>query len=624
MWVTADCTDPDFDTPIIDEERDVAEPIAHHRISGHFDGTELRFAIYLPAKDRWRGRFFQSVYPLDDEKIAERSLRFAASSGAYAVQTNSSSGYRGDAAAAKFARDLARGYYGTSDKIYGYVWGGSGGSYQTIAAMENTDGIWDGAVPFIVGDPSSIPNNFFSRVLARLVLGDAAASIADAVAPGGSGDPFMGLDDAEAEVLRELTALGLPLRAWEDYPYVLGLDAPDGLLGFAARIKQLDPGYVADFWTAPGYLGSEDTPLGRRLAAMRVRHESTITGVHVDARSGSTMVEFADLPDDGYDGPVDASLMGTTASAPMTGVLDRRTGTVKLDSAAGADLQVGSRVRIDNSWYVAVAAYARYQVPLGRDFHGYDQYRMPDGTARPPQRSVLAGATISQMVSGGGVHTGDIRGKVIAVSNLLDADAFPLHGDWYATQVDAALGDRLDDQFRLWFTDGADHTGARTPRLLDYTGVLERALLDVSAWAENGVPPPPSTRYRLDGGQVVVPRSAADRRGVQATVDLAADGRQRVDVAVGQPVDLTARFQLPNATDRIAELAWDDEGSGNFVEAPDLPPQDRSTVERRVSFPRPGIYYPALRVTLDRDGDDRESTYAHVPSLSRVRVVVRP
>src|SRR5207248_9133326 len=151
------------------------------------------------------------------------------------------------------------------------------GSYQTISAAENTTGVWDGAVPFINGVPTSIPNNFFVRAFARFVLQGKAQQIADAVAPGGSGDPFAGLDDTERAVLLEVTKMGVPLRAWEDYRYVLGLDAPDGLLGFGPTVLAIDPTYVNDFWNTPGYLGTEQSALGDMFRAARTSaNESTL------------------------------------------------------------------------------------------------------------------------------------------------------------------------------------------------------------------------------------------------------------------------------------------------------------------------------------------------------------
>ncbi|MEU0649571.1 hypothetical protein [Streptomyces umbrinus] len=144
-------------------------------------------------------------------------------------------------------------------RIFGYIYGGSGGSYQTIGAMENTTGVWDGAVPFIPGVPTSTPNNFFVRAFARLVLQDDAEQIADAVSPGGSGDPYTGLSEVERAVLREVTRMGVPLRAWQDPSYVLGLHDPQGLLGFAGVVRAMDPTYMDDFWSKPGYLGTEQS-----------------------------------------------------------------------------------------------------------------------------------------------------------------------------------------------------------------------------------------------------------------------------------------------------------------------------------------------------------------------------
>ena len=35
---------------------------------------------------------------------------------------------------------------------YGYVYGGSGGGFKSTACAEHTEGVWDGAVPFIHAD----------------------------------------------------------------------------------------------------------------------------------------------------------------------------------------------------------------------------------------------------------------------------------------------------------------------------------------------------------------------------------------------------------------------------------------------------------------------------------------
>ena len=272
VQVTPGCVDPLYADPVIDRQQDLSTPVPHRRVSGHFDGTDVTFTIYLPPAEQWQGRFFQYTYPTSTENALDRAVAFGAASGAYTVQTSGTGGYRHDAAAAKFAETVAAAYYRSgSRRIYGYLYGPSGGSFQTVGAIENTTGVWEGAVPVVLGVPTSIPINFFVRAQARMVLRDVAGRIADAVRPGGSGNPYAGLTPVQAAMLHEATSLGVPLPAWADPDYVLGRSAPDGLLGFGALIKQLDPTYADDFWSKPGYLGTEQSALGDIVRAELAR-----------------------------------------------------------------------------------------------------------------------------------------------------------------------------------------------------------------------------------------------------------------------------------------------------------------------------------------------------------------
>src|SRR5688572_19486189 len=122
--VTADSVDPEFGRPVIGFEKDVAEPVPHRLVSGHFDGTDGKFNFYFPPKGQWDGRFFQLVYPLWDENAWDVTISFGAANGGYTVQTGGGgSGFRVDAAAAKFSRQVAAAYYGSSEHIYGYIYG---------------------------------------------------------------------------------------------------------------------------------------------------------------------------------------------------------------------------------------------------------------------------------------------------------------------------------------------------------------------------------------------------------------------------------------------------------------------------------------------------------------------
>jgi hypothetical protein len=285
-WTTG--VDPLYATPVIDSRTEETTPVVHHRVSGHFEGTNIQFTIYLPPADQWEGRFFQWTYPIaftpeqDTSRATDRAIGFALASGGYAVQAGNagvSLGYRHTAAAAKFARTIAAAYYGTDEHIYGYLYGGSGGSYQTIGAAENSTGVWDGYVPYIIGTPMSSPYTGLIRAFARLLLADKAEQIKDAVSPGGSGDPYADLDAGEAAMLRELISFGVPLAAWQNPSYVLMQDPTwfaDGGLGFGATIRSADPGYVHDFWNTPGYLGTEDSPLGDAVRAALAEAGDTV------------------------------------------------------------------------------------------------------------------------------------------------------------------------------------------------------------------------------------------------------------------------------------------------------------------------------------------------------------
>src|SRR3989442_16045277 len=78
-------------------------------------------------------------------------------------------------------------------------------------------------------------------------------AVMDAIDPGGRGDPYAGLNAEEAAALKEATRLGFPLRGWWNHPTMNG--GPLGLV--AGYVPYLDPTYVDDFWSKPGYLGAD-------------------------------------------------------------------------------------------------------------------------------------------------------------------------------------------------------------------------------------------------------------------------------------------------------------------------------------------------------------------------------
>lgn len=571
MQVTYDCLDQTYATPVIDSETDETSPTPHRRIRGHFEGTNIQFTIYLHAQEnkaQWEGRFFQFTYPIvfpgvPDTSVADdRAIGFALSSGGYAVQAGNnfvSLGYRPAAAAAKFAETVAAKYYGSTKPISGYLYGPSGGSFQTIGAAENTTGVWQGFVPMVQAVPAPTSYNFLGRSAAELILGDKADQIRTALLPGGSGDPYAGLDAAEQAMLKELHALGIPWKGWENPDYLLGRSAqfPNGL--DSSEPLSYDPTYADNFWNADGYLGTENSPLGERVRA-----------------------ELAKVGD-----------------------------------------------TVANRWNIANRFYYRYQIPAASEgWIGLDQFRGSDGTPLYPQRPVKA-PDFGGTVSGNTAFNGSIKGKVIAVSNLYDNDALPWHTDWYRHRVEASLGNAAADNYRVYFNDHADHQGPPVPGeerakyLVDWNGMAEQALRDVAAWAEKGVIPPASTNYQVQDAQIIVPDNAANRRGIQPTVDVTIQGKETATIKVGQGVTLMARAQVPPGAGEIIKVEWDLDGDGFYTDAPLTRTGNVVSLQATAAFDKAGTYLIALRVSSERLGDPT-AKFAVAQNLDRVKVIVSP
>jgi hypothetical protein len=195
--------------------------------------------------------------------------------------------------------------------------------------------------------------------------------------------------------------------------------------------------------------------------------------------------------------------------------------------------------------------------------------------------------------------------------------------------VRESYGAATDQHYRLWYTDHALHGDAREQanedptRIVSYVPILNQALRDLAAWVEKGTPPPSTTNYRVVDGQVVVPPSAAERKGVQPVVTLTAGGGQRVEIRAGQPVSFTGTIEVPPGAGYVVGAEWDFEGKGTFAQRSPVPASARRvTVKATHSFATPGTYFSSLRATSNRVAG-RQTPFARLENLDRVRVVVR-
>jgi len=247
-----------------------------------------------------------------------------------------------------------------------------------------------------------------------------------------------------------------------------------------------------------------------------------------------------------------------------------------------------------------------------------------------PQRPFLVGPAI--VYSGAGsVQSGRFEGKMIVVQTLMDESAFPWMADWYSSKVKEALGEKLDDQFRLWYVDRSLHADSSSNDALDglhivnYVPALHQALRDLSAWVERGITPPASTNYKIVNGQVIVPPQVAERQGIQPVIMLSANGRERTEVSIGETVNFRAEIEVPPNTGKIVSAQWDFDGDASFpIESKIRYANEegsKAVVEAAYAFSQAGTYYPVLRAASNREGN-KNDIYTQVLNLCRVRVVV--
>ncbi len=667
-----------FKEPYIDIDEWRSTPVRHRYVHGGFKGTDLKFSFYLPPPEQFQGRFFQYVTPVpDSENLAQtvqagdNNIGFAAASGAYFVETNGGGasamagpafrndptigGYRANAAAARYSRQVATEMYGAR-RIYGYIYGGSGGGYRTMGSMEHTTGVWDGAVPFVLGTPMASPNNFSIRMHAMRLLKDKFPQIVDAMDAGGSGDPYAGLNAEEADALREATRMGFPPSSWFGYKTM-------GVHAFTAVYQGMvmaDPTYFTDFWSKPGYMGFDKPeafanarlqfqtkialPLSTADLEARGLAPTRLPGQPRDAGRGTADLawqklvsdgtarplafELADLPPDKNFIGGDMYVLSGESAGKRIALLALKDKVVTLgvvaDLAALAKIKPGDEVRIDNSNFLAAQTYHRHQVP-DASYTNYDQFRGPDGKPLYPQRPMLLGPMFAAGAAGARL-SGKFNGKIILVQSGLDREAVPYQADWYRRTWDGLYGKEAPNKYRLWFTQNALHgyneDKDASTRVVTYLPMLQQALRDVSAWVEKGKAPPVSTSYEVSEGQIVLGKTAKERRGIQPLVVVAANGSARAEVAVGQPVQISGTITVPPGTGSVVGAEWDFDGSGSYpVKTPITGRRSSANVNMSHTFTAPGTYFVTLRGFSQRKPDG--TPFARLRNLARARVVVK-
>ena len=673
--------DPDFQKGYIDEDEIKERKLDDDRIikfrymHGGFEGTGIKFSFSFPMKKDYEGRFYQylSPFPGPDEEIAslpvlgvDDKIAFCITHGAYYVESNMGSKqafvnhpdntmtYRSSAMAAEFSRIQAVKVYGYAHRPYGYVYGGSGGGYRTIACIENTC-TYDGAVPYVIGSPYAIPNCQTTRAHAQRLLRHKLAQVIDAVDAGGSGDPYRGLNKEEAAALREVTLFGYPVKSW-----FASADMNDGALPvLAPGVKSMDPQYFTDFWTRRGYLGAEmeSTAVRDRIKlSTRVMHvyipSRKSEGGEIDTRNGvndawkkmfaedcfgeepwiaiETQPENRDLFWKGtfaYVKKADGSTRVFTVNriedkkmyvAPSMGMMD-------FDGAL-VSVSEGDEVLIDNSDYIAIQTYHRHQVPSS-DYKAWDQFRDEHGNPLYPQRSVLVGPKFCGQ-GPGCKQNGEVDCKFIIVAALMDEQAYPWQADWYRRKVQSVRGGVDSDYMRLWYFDNCLHdditASANELYATTYIAGLKQALIDLADWVEKGIAPAASTNYDVNVGSVTVPEDADCRAGIQPVVQLFANGSKCAHVVAGEPVFFKALAKVPGNTGKLTSVEFSFEGDTKFsIKGEFELSKDGKcgTVGVMHTFEQPGTYFAVVRVKAERRGD-KGQLFTQIRNIDRVRIIV--
>jgi len=657
-----------FGAPFVDLDEARTDPVPHRYVHGGFEGTATRFSLCFP--EQYERRFFQYLQGGfgGSEHIASSGMTefagvaYAASRGGYLVESNQGHAgaevcpkagdestvyaYRASAEVARFARHLAGALYGELPE-HGYVFGGSGGGYRTIVCIEQTeDRVWDAGVASVVGSEHTL-HKYAAMNNTRRLLGTQFDSVVDAVEPGGSGDPFAGLTTAQREALADLYASGFPRGA--ERSVAEGFNAGVFLWTWQADIL-LDrhAEYFDAFWTEVGHAGAdgalENAVLDVKATVARAVNSHEASEYPISGFGRMLLTSPPDkqvgivLTDDTLEG-VDGARITITSGAAAGRQLYCVTSAdgLLVGSSMGAaqtllfdGVEPGDEVHVDNRDFLAYCYSYRHHAGTAEEVRRL----AVDGQPVYPVHDWLDMASTSSPVFGGIDITGALRRPLFLIQHTHDSSGWPSGGTGYADSVRDRAGETLDEQFRFWWLDHAEHVPASsiparsrpvpTTRLVDFGGGHEAALDAMVAWIERGVAPPSSTTYDLDAQDkgLRLPAAGEHRLGIQPVAHATADGAARAEVRVGQVVTLAVDATAPPSAGAIVEIAWDFDGSGAWPEIHHPAPAESVRHEVSHTFDTPGTYFPAARVAAHLAGD-ADDAFARVTNLGRCRVLVR-
>ena len=211
----------------VDEWRDA--PVRHRYVHGGFEGTDTRFSFYFPpggtvarpAAPATRRRQRRSRehrtgrHGLDRrhrvrgrERLLPRGVqpgslrrRHADPASASRPSVHSAPARNRRATPGSSPRRCTAPRHTTATCS-----AAAAGRARCLLCLEQCPDVWQGAVPYIMGHSTSWSLGFSVQAHAARVLGPQMAGVIDAVEPGGSGDPFDGLNPSSARRSPRCTA----------------------------------------------------------------------------------------------------------------------------------------------------------------------------------------------------------------------------------------------------------------------------------------------------------------------------------------------------------------------------------------------------------------------------------
>jgi hypothetical protein len=681
-------TDSHFGAPYVDRDEWHDEPHGHRRIHGGFADCDTRFTFYFPALEEWQGRL---IMPLEGAHAGHEDffggalgdamggIGLTARLGGYMVESNMGHigddidpkggedptlyGWRAAAETARLSKFLAQQVYGSAPH-HAYVWGGSGGGRRSPLVLENAPDVFDGALPFMGGgDVRPFPATVrikgaqvmsfacMFNVQRMLRHGDTMEKIIDAMQPGGSGNPFEGLDSHVRDEFASLYRQGFP-RGDE-----FMIATPMGQIWLWSSIADLlveqDPSYFEDFWTKPGYIGHDlpsavqDDVIDVVTTVSRViTVQDLLTDTSFDAPEYMLMKTIAGIMagQGGMDMAYAVEVKGLPEGYRLGAGLQLKTGEAArrqlycigsvgdvfaCDGQGEANLmrfngvKVGDEIHVDNRKFLAFCYFHRHHLMEDAQFDSLRLDGVPIYEQHPvPLMSPLMGVS----------YTGHFEGKLLWIHHTHDSSLWPSQGIIYRGAVLNTQGPEASaEKFRLQWTQNAEHIPptflpnstkrATSTWLVDYFPIIEQGLADLIQWVEEGVAPP-NTSFDFIDGQVLLPDTASLRGGVQPVVSVTANGGLRAEVKTGEAVQLEVDAEVPPNSGTIVSVAWDFDGWGSFPLQQDVDGSDTSIhLSTTHTYDTPGTYFATALVHSNREGKV-DAEFRRLPNLASARIVV--